>query len=331
MTATPVRVLFLVLGVSLVANAEQEATKLLRFPDIHEDQVVFVYAGDLWRASTEGGNAVRVTAHPGIETFPKFSPDGKFIAFTGQYDGDEQVYVIPAAGGVPQQLTYYPAHGPLPDRWGFDNQVYGWSPNGKSVLFRSMRHAWGLTDTRLYTVPLAGGLPQPLPMRVSGAGDFSPNGSSVVFSPLTRDFRTWKRYEGGWAQELYTIDLKSLEQKQITDSKRTDRDPMWIGDRIYFASDRSGTLNLYYYDTRNGGTTQVTDSTGGDVRWPSKGADQIVFELDGQLHVLNTKGGRPQKIDVVVPTDGIAARPRTIDGHDFIFDGASAPKASGLP
>ena len=184
----------LAFAATLIAPATTNAqTKLLRFPDVHGDKVVFCYAGDIWLAGAGGGTAWRLTAHPGQELFPKFSPDGKTVAFTGQYDGDEQVYVVPVTGGSPTQLTFYPAVGPLPPRWGYDNQVYGWATDGNSVLFRSMRYGWDLTDTRLYTVPVSGGLPAPLPMPVSGAGDFSPDGSKVVYSPLIRDFRTWKR------------------------------------------------------------------------------------------------------------------------------------------
>ncbi|MBI5363668.1 MAG: PD40 domain-containing protein, partial [Planctomycetes bacterium] len=159
------------LSFALVSTVSaQTPTRLLRFPDVHGDRVVFCYAGDLWLAPSTGGTASRLTAHPGLELFPKFSPDGAWIAFTGQYDGDEQVYVMPATGGVPKQLTWYPARGPLPQRWGYDNQVYGWTRDGKGVLFRSMRDGWDLTDTRLYTVDLGGGLPVPLPMPVSGGG-----------------------------------------------------------------------------------------------------------------------------------------------------------------
>src|SRR3954467_12683488 len=147
----------LALAVSALA-APAHATKLLRFPDIHGDKVVFCYGGDLWTAPVAGGTATRLTAHPGLELFPKFSPDGQWIAFTGQYDGDEQVYVIPATGGVPKQLTWYPARGPLTPRWGYDNQVIGWTRDGKSVLFRSLRDGWDLGGSRLYTVPVTGGL-----------------------------------------------------------------------------------------------------------------------------------------------------------------------------
>jgi len=157
-----------------LAPAASAQTKLLRFPDIAGDRVVFTYAGDVWTAPAAGGSATRLTAHPGIEVFAKFSPDGKWIAFTGQYDGDEQVYVVPATGGVPKQLTYYPARGPLTPRWGWDNQVYGWTPDGKAVLFRSMRDSWTLGQTRLYKVSVTGGRAEPLPMPESGAGDYSP-------------------------------------------------------------------------------------------------------------------------------------------------------------
>ena len=162
---------FFALSAGVRADAQ---TKLLRFPDLHGDKVVFTYAGDLWTAPAGGGLASRLTAHPGIELFAKFSPDGKQIAFTGQYDGDEQVYVIPSSGGEPAQLTYYPARGPLPDRWGLDNQVYGWTPDGKSVLFRSMRDGWTMSDTRFYTVLAEGGLPKALPMLFRAAGRSPP-------------------------------------------------------------------------------------------------------------------------------------------------------------
>ena len=134
-------------------------TKLLRFPDVDGDRVVFSYASDLWISPVVGGTAVRLTAHPGMEVFAKFSPDGKWIAFTGQYDGDEQVYVVPSGGGEPKQLTFYPAKGPLTPRWGYDNQVLGWTNDGKSIVFRSQRDSYTLPIARLYTVPMTGGAP----------------------------------------------------------------------------------------------------------------------------------------------------------------------------
>lgn len=305
----------------------QKPTLLLRFPDIHGNKVVFTYAGDLWIAPVSGGTATRLTAHPGLELFARFSPDGSQIAFTGQYDGDEQVYVIPATGGVPRQLTFYPAEGPLPPRWGYDNQVYGWTPDGTSVLFRSMRDGWDLTDTRLYTVPAAGGLPRALPMPVSGGGVLSPDGKKVVYSPLIRDFRTWKRYEGGWAQDLYIFDIENYETTPVAHHPRTERDPMWIGNKIYFSSDRNDYLNLYSFDVESGTVTQITDHAPYDVRWPS--ADEqgnIVYELNGQLHVLDTRTGKSSEIPIHVPDDGLYTRPSYVSVKQNIEAFGLSPK-----
>ncbi|HXK11781.1 MAG TPA: S41 family peptidase [Vicinamibacteria bacterium] len=303
-------------------------TKLLRFPDIAGDRVAFCYAGDIWTAPARGGTAARLTAHPGLELFPKFSPDGRWIAFTGQYEGDEQVYVIPAEGGQPRQLTYYPARGPFAPRHGYDNQVMGWTVDGSAVLFRSLRDADGVTALgRLYTVPLRGGLPKALPMPTSGAGDFSPDGKRIAYSPLFRDFRTWKRYEGGWAQDLYVYDLATNEAKAFAVTPRTERDPMWIGDRIYFASDRDGTLNLYSYDPATEAVSKLTSSTTWDVRWPSSdNVSRIVYELDGELHVYDVRSKADQAISIFVPNDGVAMRPARVSAEKQIEGFDLSPK-----
>ncbi|MGA8727449.1 MAG: S41 family peptidase [Terracidiphilus sp.] len=310
--------------IDCVAHAQ---TKLLRFPDIQGDKVVFTYAGDLWTSSTSGGMATRLTAHPGVEMFAKFSPDGKWIAFTGQYDGDEQVYVIPSTGGVPRQLTFYPARGPLPARWGLDNQVYGWTPDGKSVVFRSLREYFSPADSRLYTVSMDGGLPQPLPMPKSGAGDFSPDGKEMVYSPLFRDFRTWKRYSGGWAQQLYIFDLKSHAAEKITSDVRCHRDPMWVGDDIYYSSDKDDTLNLYSYDPKTKTTEELTHYTKWDVRWPStdhKG--RIIYELDGELNIYDIAGKTSTHLSITVPTDALAMRPSRVSAAGHIEWTELSPK-----
>ena len=302
-------------------------TKLLRFPDIHGDRVVFTYAGDLWTAATSGGMATRLTAHPGLELFAKFSPDGKWIAFTGQYDGDEQVYVIPATGGIPKQLTFYPSRGPLPARWGYDDQVYGWTPDSKAVVFRSLREYFDLGDSRLYTVSIDGGLPQALPMPKSGAGDISPDSKQVVYSPLFRDFRTWKRYSGGWAQQLYIFDLKSHAAEKITDDPRCHRDPMWVGDKIYYSSDKDDTLNLYSYDPKTKSTAQLTHSTKWDLRWPSTDhKNRIIYEMDGELNIFDIATGKSSKLSIDVPTDALAMRPSRISAAGQIEWAGLSPK-----
>ena len=302
-------------------------TKLLRFPDIHDNRIVFTYGGDLWMVNAAGGAATRLTTHPGIELFAKFSPDGKWIAFTGQYDGDEQVYVMPADGGEPKQLTFYPARGPLPPRWGYDNQVYGWSNDGHYVIYRSMRDARTLALTRLYRVPVEGGPSEPLPMPVSGAASFSPGGNQIVYSPQARDFRTEKRYSGGEANKLYIFDIETHAAKLISEGPRASRDPMWIGKEIYYYSDRDGHFNIYAYDTASGKTRQITQNTLWDVRWPSTDRQQrIVYELDGELQILDVKTGKSTHISVRVPDDGVNRRPSYVSAANLIEQVELSPK-----
>ncbi len=302
------------------------ATKLLRFPAVHADRVVFSHGGDLWGAPLSGGTAYRLTSHPGLELFARFSPDGRWIAFTGQYGGDEQVYVMPAGGGEPRQLTWYPATGPLPARWGYDNQVYGWTPDGESVLFRSQRDAWGSSTATLYSVPMNGGLAEALPVPVAGAGTLTEDGSQLFYSPLFRDFRTWKRYQGGWSQDLWLLDLDSGDARQLTDHPRTDRDPMWIDRKGYFVSDRDGKLNLYRVDPEGGAIEQLTRHEDGDVRWASSdGEGQIIYEFNGSLRLFDTRDGSDGLIDVNVPDDGVHRRPRNISVADQINGAQLSP------
>ncbi len=316
------------LAAALVPAAVSAGTKLLRFPDVHGDQVVFSYGGDLWKASTAGGLATRLTAHPGVELFAKFSPDGRSIAFTGQYDGDEQVYVIPAEGGEPRQLTFYPAAGPLPPRWGYDNQVYGWTPDGTGVLYRAVSDAdGGRTENSLFVAPLAGGLPERLPMPTAGAGDFAPDGKRLVYSPKMRDFRSWKRYEGGWAQDLWIYDLATAAIEPVAQTVRTERDPMWVGDSIYFVSDRDGWLNLFRYDVAAKGVTQITHSKEWDVRWASSdNRSQVVYELDGEIERYDAATGESRRLDIRVPDDGLNRRPARVSAAKQIEDFELSPK-----
>jgi tricorn protease len=307
-------------------GAAVEGTRLLRFPDVCGDRVVFTYAGDLWTTSTRGGTATRLTAGPGLEMAARFSPDCTQIAFSGQYGGDSQVYVVPAAGGEPKQLTFYPAMGPLPQRWGFDNQVYGWTPDGQSVLFRSWRDSRNISDPRVFTVAVTGGLPTVLPMPQSGTARFSPDGKQMVYSPKFRDFRDWDRYKGGWAQDLFIYDFASKSAKNITNDPNTDRDPVWIGKEIYFLSDRGPHLNLYRYDTGDGKTTQLTDYKGDDARWASgDAAGQIVYEVTGALHIYDTRNNTDRALTIHVPSDLVAARASERGVKKYIEDYALSP------
>ena len=302
-------------------------TKLLRFPDIAGDRVVFTYASDLWISTANGGTATRLTAHPGMEVFAKFSPDGKWIAFTGQYDGDEQVYVMPSGGGEPKQLTFYPARGPLTPRWGYDNQVLGWTNDGKSIVFRSQRDSWSLPISRLYKVSPTGGAAEPLPMPEGGSGDFSPDGAKMVYSPRSRDFRSEKRYGGGQANTLWIYDLQTADAKKISEGVRVSRDAMWIGDKIYYNSDRDGKFNLYAYDVPTAKSAQITTFKDWDVRWASSDdANRIVYERNGELEILDTKSNKPTKLNIFVPDDGVHKRARTINAAQFMENVALSPK-----
>jgi tricorn protease len=322
-TRTLVPAIFICLAF-LSASAQ---TKLLRFPDIYGDRVVFTYGGDLWTAPASGGNAIRLTSHPGVEVFGKFSPDGKWIAFTGQYDGDEQVYVVPSAGGVPRQLTFYPAKGPLTPRWGWDNLVYGWSNDGKKIFFKSQRDSWALPIARLYWVSIDSGPADPLPMPAAGSADISPDSSQIVYSPQSRDFRPEKRYGGGQANALYIFDVKTYATKRIAEGPRATRDPNWVGDTIYYNSDRDGHFNLYTYHVPSGRTTQVTNNKLWDVRWPSSdNQSRVVYELNGELQVLDAKSGRSNGISISVPDEGLARRPSRIPVATFIESVGLSPK-----
>ena len=235
---------------------------------------------------------------------------------------------IPAEGGQPSQLTYYPARGPFAPRHGYDNQVMGWTPDGAAILFRSQRDADGVrSEGRLYTVPRRAGSRRPCPCRPRARATFSPDGKRIAYSPLFRDFRTWKRYEGGWAQDLYVYDLATNDAKPFATSVRTERDPMWIGDAIYFASDRDGTLNLYSYDLATEAVTKLTSSTTWDVRWPSSDdVSRIVYELDGELHVFDVRTKADQALSIFVPNDGVAKRPSRRSAEKNVEDFDLSPK-----
>ena len=313
----PIAVMFAAIAAS--ANADEnvsdaQPTKLLRYPDVYQDQVVFCYAGDVWKSDFDGRNVVRITAHQGLEEFPKFSPDGKYIAFTGQYDGSDQVYVVSSDGGEPKRLTYYPTVAGAPRR-GVDAQVLGWTPDGKQVMFRSKRDSDEVDSlTNIYLVSVDGGLPTRIGVPVAGAGDLSPDGKKLVYSPLFRAFRHWKRYEGGWAQYLLIYDRETKDFSEIPTTPRTDRDPMWLGDHVYFVSDRDGTMNLYRYMPENDVKIEkLSHYSDWDVRWASSdGEDQIVYENAGSLFVYRPSSNETRELAIHVPHDGLAARPSRV-------------------
>ena len=240
------------LACACLTAQETPEGRLLRFPDIHGGKVVFVYGGDIWLVPATGGAAHRITADAGRELFPKFSPDGKWIAFTGQYDGNFNVYVMPAEGGQPRQLTFYQGGAaPLNDRMGIHNEVVAWTPDSKRVLFLSRRDSSNVWTKRLYTVSIDGGQPEPLSLDQGGLASFNADGTKIAYNRIFRNFRTWKRYTGGLAQDIYIYDLKdNVLEQQIPHTDYTDTFPMWRGDTVYFTSDHGDEhrLNIYSYD-----------------------------------------------------------------------------------
>jgi len=299
----------LALALSTSVFAQERLTRLLRQPDIHGDTVAFVYAGDIWLASARGGDARRLTSGEGMEYFPKFSPDGRWIAFTGDYSGSRQVFVVSVDGGTPRQLTFYNDVGNLPPRGGIDNRILDWTPDGKQILFNPHRLPWSDRMPAHYVIDAAGGMEKPLAIPEGSAGSYSADGTKLAYTPIEREFRTWKRYRGGRAQDVWIYDLAANKAEQLTKTPYTDNQPIWIGNTIYFTSDRpvggkeAGKLNVWTYDLATRQERQVTSHADFDVLWPSGDKTQLVYENGGYLYRLDSKTNKSEQIPIRVYGD----------------------------
>ncbi len=305
-----------------------EDVRLMRYPDINGEQIVFVYAGNIWTVHADGGQARQLTSHKGLELFPKISPDGKWIAFSAEYSGSRQVYVMPAEGGTPKQLTFYNDVGPMPPRGGFDNVVLGWTPDSKKVLFRANRTPYGERMGKYYTVSIDGGLEEPLPIPHGGFGVLSPDGNKMAFAYIDREFRTWKRYKGGRASNIWIYDLVENTSEEITDFKGTDHIPVWYGDKVYFASDRDLWLNIHSYDVHTGTVNQLTFHDDFDVMWPSGSNGQLVYESGGYLYKLDLYTERYERIKVSINYDFANTLPYHKNVKDNIHSAAISPSGN---
>jgi tricorn protease len=296
----PIRAILTASAIFVVpAITAAEEAHLMRWADVHGDSVVFTYEDDLWLASAAGGDARRITSHPGSERYAKFSPDGSLIAFTAGYDGGTDVYVMDTRGGVPVRLTYHPA----------SDKVLGWHPDGKRVLFRS-RRAFPIGGEEVYLVSIDGGMPERLPVDRAGLASLSPDGESLAYNRISREDRTWKRYQGGMAQDLWIGNLRAADFTRKTSWPGTDNYPMWQGDAIYFTSDREhGTLNLYRYDVESGEVTALTSYDDYDVKYPSDGPGAIIYQYGERLWLLDLASGATRAIDIRIGSDRVPVRP----------------------
>ncbi|MDQ3821232.1 MAG: protease, partial [Acidobacteriota bacterium] len=317
MKLLPVISLTILLGCTLPFAAKAQAvtsegTRLLRMPTVSDESIVFTYANDLWIVSRVGGAARRLTSHEGAEFFAHLSPDGKWIAFTAQYGGDYDVYVMPSEGGSePKRLTYYP---------GLD-QVLGWTPDSKRVLFHSRRASITHPVNKLFTVGLEGGFPEELPLPDTGLASLSPDGTRLAYNRISTEYRTWKRYRGGRQSYVSLYDLKTNRYEEIPHTDAADLAPMWYGNAIYFASDRDGVMNLYRYDLASGQTRQLTGYKEFDVKYPSLGgsrAPAIVYENGGYLYTFDLKTEKISQVSVKVEGDLPQTKPRVVEAANYI-------------
>jgi len=302
----------------------QSEARLLRFPTISQDAIVFTYAGDLYSVSRAGnGMARKLTGDKGNELFARFSPDGKTLAFTAQYDGNSEVYTMPANGGVPQRLTYSATLGrdDVSDRMGPNNIVMTWKNDNSGIVYRSRKASFNDFKGQLYIADVKGGPSQELPFSVGGFCSYSPDGTKLAMNQVFREFRTWKYYRGGMADDIWIYDFASGQMENVTNNPAQDIFPMWYGDKIYFCSDRDRTMNLFEYNTVTKAIRKVTNFTTYDVKFPSLGGDNIVFENGGFIYVYDLKTGNNAKVTITIADDAVVGRDEWVNAADYIERG----------
>lgn len=306
----------LVIPVSLHA-VDIHDTRLLTQPAVSPGRIAFSYANDVWVANRDGSGVRRLTSHPGVEGNPRFSPDGKWIAFSGAYDGNTDVYIVASEGGVPQRLTWHPG----------EDLPQGFTPDGAAVLFTSPREVYTTRYRQLFTVPVTGGAVAKLPIPNATEATFAPDGAHIVYQPLSEAFTQWKHYRGGTAARLLVFDTRSYAVEQIPqpEGRANDTDPMWIGDRIYFLSDRNGELNLHSYDPRSKAVAQLTRFTDFPIIGATAGAGKIIFEQAGYLHLFDPESGRADRLKIGVAADLLETRPRFVKGSKYIRSASLSP------
>lgn len=318
------RILWTVLVAAATATAASAVdvsdTRLLSQPAVSDEHVVFAYAGDLWITSRDGGSSRRLTSHPGNETSPRFSPDGSLVAFSGEYDGNVDVFVIPAAGGEPKRLTWHPGA----------DLVQAFTPSGSAVLFASQRSMFTNRHFQLFTVPLTGGLPAKLPIPHGLRASYSPDGSRIAYIPTPERFQQWKNYRGGTTSRIWIYDTgdHSVQTIPQPEGRSNDTNPTWIGSRVFFRSDRDGEFNLFSFDTGSGEIVRHSDFEDFHVENLSGSADTLIYEQAGYLHLYDPGSDRHERLRIGVAADLTETRPRWVEGPEYIRSASISPSGA---
>ena len=297
-------------------------TRLLSEPAISAERIAFIYAGDLWVCGRDGANVRRLTSDVGAESSPAFSPDGRSIAFSAQYEGNTDVYVVSVEGGVPRRLTWHPGA----------DIVQGFTADGSSVLFTSPRAVHTLRYRQLFTVPVAGGNDTPLPIPNADRASYSPDGRRIAYNPLGAAYPQWKRYRGGRVSRVWVYDVSThaIEKVPQPAGRSNDAAPMWLGDTVYFLSDRDGEFNLYSWDARSKAVTRLTTHSDFPVLNASAGGGAVVYEQAGYVHVYDPKARASTRLAIGVASDLQETRPRFVKGAKYVRSTSLSPSGARL-
>ncbi|MCP4726467.1 MAG: Tricorn protease like protein, partial [bacterium] len=313
------RLLFLLSTLFLFNNAYgQISAKLMRFMDVSDTQITFVYGGDIWVMPKTGGTAIQVTHSPGEESWPRFSPDGKFIAYTASYNGNQDVYVMPNMGGMPTRITYQSHR----------DRMVDWHPDGKRILFASGRESGRQSVSQFYLVSKEGGFPEKLTVPYGELASYSPDGDHLAYITKITENYPFKRYRGGLSSDVIIYDLRNNTAENITNNHANDGKPAWVGNKVYFLSDQADNmrLNIWEYDTNTKTSTQVTEFNDFDISYMSAGNDGIVFEAGGQLYLMDLSNNRYNPVDVNIVSDLSVEMPRSKDVSNRISNAAASPE-----
>lgn len=315
--------LFILLLVSSVLTTfaiNTNDTRMLAQPAISDSHIAFVYADDLWVANTDGSQARRLTANEGIESSPVFSPDGKTIAFSAQYDGNTDVYIIPVEGGIPKRLTWHPG----------SDYVRGYTPDGSAVLFATSRTNHTNRYLQLFTVSIDGGFPTQLEIPNGNKACYSPDGKSMAYTPIPGRYQQWKNYRGGTVATIWLLSFKDHSVVKIPqpEGRCNDTDPMWIGDKVYFRSDRNGEFNLFSFEPKTETIEQLTTFEDFPIISASKGEGKIIFEQAAYLHTYNISAALSNKLTIGIAADLLELRPRFVKGGQYIRSANISPSGA---